>query len=79
VQDRVRFVRLLSQGGNLIVYPDPDLRLAISRAVAKETTRGWRIGKERQSFKIDVVVALAQAALGAIKGAMSANDWHGIF
>jgi hypothetical protein len=69
----------LIKGGNLIVYPDPEMRLAISRAVAKETTRGWRIGKERQSFKVDVVVALAQAALGAIKGAMNANDWYGIF
>ena len=30
-------------------------------------TRGWRIAKEKQSHKIDVVVALAQAALGAVK------------
>jgi phage terminase large subunit-like protein len=55
------------KGRNLLAYPDPDLRLAISRAVALETTRGWRIAKEKQSHKIDVVVALAQAALGAVK------------
>ena len=33
--------------------PRPDIRLAMSRAVAIETPRGWRIGKERQAFKID--------------------------
>jgi phage terminase large subunit-like protein len=55
------------KGRNLITYPDPDLRLAVSRAVALETTRGWRIAKEKQSHKIDVVVALAQAALGAVQ------------
>ncbi|MBF6570424.1 MAG: hypothetical protein IVW54_16280 [Candidatus Binataceae bacterium] len=55
------------KGRNLSIYPDADLRLAISRAVALETTRGWRIAKEKQSHKIDVVVALAQAALGAVQ------------
>jgi hypothetical protein len=56
------------KGRNLIAYPDDDIRLAVSRAVAIETSRGWRIGKEKQSHKIDVVVALAQAALGAVQG-----------
>ena len=55
------------KGRNLIVYPDPEMRLAISRTVALETSRGWRIAKEKQSHKIDVVVALAQATLGAIQ------------
>jgi hypothetical protein len=31
--------------------------------VAKETSRGWRIAKEQQKHKIDVVVALGMAAL----------------
>jgi hypothetical protein len=57
----------LIQGRNLTVYPDASLRLAISRAVAIESGRGWRITKEKASHKIDVVVALAQAALGAAK------------
>src|SRR5262249_34861887 len=57
----------LIKGRNLIVYPHPELRLAVSRAVAKETPRGWRIGKDKQTHKIDVVVALAQAALAAMK------------
>lgn len=55
------------KGGNLIAYPDDGIRLAISRAVALETPRGWRIAKEKASHKIDVVVALAMAALGAVK------------
>ena len=57
------------KGRNLIVYPDDDVRLAVSRCVALETTRGWRIAKEKASHKIDVVVALAQAALAAVQGA----------
>src|SRR5580704_4925620 len=47
------------KGRNITVYPDYEIRVAISRTVALETTRGWRIAKEKQSHKIDVVVALA--------------------
>jgi len=68
----------LLKGRNLLVYPDDDVRLAVSRCVALETTRGWRIAKEKASQKIDVVVALAQAALGAVQqgqvAGMSADD-----
>jgi hypothetical protein len=53
---------------NLLSYRDDDLRLAISRTVALETARGRRIAKEKASHKIDVIVALAQAALGAVQG-----------
>ena len=42
------------------------MRLAVSRCVALETSRGWRIAKEKASHKIDVVVALAMASLGAV-------------
>ena len=41
------------------------MRLAISRC-ALRTSRGWRIAKEKVSHKIDVVVALAMTALGAV-------------
>jgi phage terminase large subunit-like protein len=51
----------------LVAYPDEQMRLAISRAVAIETPRGWRIGKDRSSHKIDVVVALAMAAHAAVR------------
>jgi phage terminase large subunit-like protein len=53
---------------NLVVYPDQRMRLAISRAIAIETPRGWRIAKQMQSHKIDVVVALAMAAHAAVQG-----------
>jgi phage terminase large subunit-like protein len=55
------------RGGNLIVYPDDGLQLAISRAIAVETPRGWRITKEKSSHKIDIVISLAMAAYGAIQ------------
>jgi phage terminase large subunit-like protein len=54
-------------GGNLSAYPDAAMRLAVSRCVAVETSRGWRIAKERQAHKIDVIIALAQAAYAAIQ------------
>ena len=58
----------LIQGQNLLAYPDAGIRLAISRAVAIETPRGWRITKDKQSHKIDVVTALAMAAYATIQG-----------
>ena len=33
-----------------------------------ETARGWRIAKDKQAHKIDVVIALAMAALAAVRG-----------
>lgn len=56
------------KGHSITLYADAEMRLAASRAVAIETARGWRIGKEKQSHRIDVIVALAQAALGAVRG-----------
>jgi phage terminase large subunit-like protein len=62
----------LIQGGNLAIYSDAAMRLAVSRAVAIETSRGWRISKEKQSHKIDVIVALAMAAHACVEGQSSA-------
>ena len=59
----------LITGRNLLMYPNADLRLAVSRAVAIEGARGWRIAKEKASHRIDVVVALAMAAYAAVKSA----------
>ena len=56
----------LINGGNIVCYPDAGMRLAVSRAVAVESSRGWRIAKEKQSHKIDVVVALAMSAYAAV-------------
>jgi phage terminase large subunit-like protein len=52
----------LIESRGLILYPDAAMRLAASRAIAIETARGWRIAKEKQSHKIDVIVALGMAA-----------------
>ena len=57
----------LVKGRNLVAYADADIRLAVQRSVAVETSRGWRIAKEKASHKIDVVVALGMAALGAVQ------------
>jgi phage terminase large subunit-like protein len=57
----------LIQDQRLIVYPDADMQRAISQAVAVETPRGWRISKTKQSHKIDLIVALAMAALASIR------------
>lgn len=58
----------LIKAQNLIVYKDADIRMAISRSVALETPRGFRITKEKASARIDVVIALAMSALGAVQG-----------
>jgi hypothetical protein len=63
------------KGRNILVYPDDEIRLAVNRAVALETTRGWRIAKEKQSHKIDVVVALAMASLGAVQQGQTAQEY----
>ena len=78
----------LIQGQNLLAYPDAGMRLAISRAVATETPRGWRITKHTQSHKIDVVIALAMAAHAAVQGQSESSyninawdddkDWQGL-
>jgi phage terminase large subunit-like protein len=57
----------LLKGGNLIGYPDVDIRLALQRAVSVEGARGTKISKEKASHRIDVVVALAMAALGTVQ------------
>jgi phage terminase large subunit-like protein len=48
-------------------YPADDLRLAISKTVAIESARGWRLGKAKQSDRVDPVIALAMAALATVQ------------
>jgi phage terminase large subunit-like protein len=57
----------LIMGQGLIAYPSEAIRLAISRAVALENARGWRITKEKAAHKIDVVTALAMACFAAVR------------
>jgi len=60
----------LVKGRNLQVYPDAEMRLAVQRSVAVETTRGLRIAKEKASHKIDVIVALGMASLAVVQEGM---------
>src|SRR5262249_5943316 len=63
------------KSATLRVYRDAGLRQAVARCVAVETPRGWRIAKEKASHRIDVIVALAQAALGAVRDGAGAAWW----
>jgi phage terminase large subunit-like protein len=66
----------LIKARNLIVYPDAGIRLAIQRAIAVETSRGWRIAKEKTGHKIDVIIAMGMAALGAVQASgKSSYGW----
>ena len=49
----------------LKLYQDGELRKEACFAIGKETPRGMRIVKEKASHKIDAIVALAMAMLGA--------------
>ncbi|MBA7677375.1 hypothetical protein ES703_85632 [subsurface metagenome] len=55
----------LIKGGGLVLYRDKQMRDHAQKATAKETARGWRIVKKKASHKIDLIIALAMAALGA--------------
>ncbi len=57
----------LVKDGNLVLYPDEFMRTCASHAIALQSSRGWRIAKEKTSFKIDVIVSLAMASLAAIE------------
>ena len=59
---------------NFEAYPDDAIRLAVSRAAAVEGPRGWKISKDKQSHKIDIVVALGMAALAATEAPKSSYD-----
>ena len=51
----------------LILYPSDDLREAITKVVAVESTRGFRIGKTKSSNRIDAIAALSFACLAAFR------------
>ncbi|MFA5038413.1 MAG: terminase large subunit [Candidatus Omnitrophota bacterium] len=57
----------LIKGKNLLLYEDADMRAHAQNARAQETPRGFRIVKGKSTKKIDLMIALAMAALGAIK------------
>ncbi len=57
----------LIKGRNLQLYADADMRLHAQHSRARETPRGFRLVKGMSTKKIDLMIALAMAALGAIK------------
>jgi phage terminase large subunit-like protein len=63
----------LITGQAFVAYPSEAIRLAISRTVAIEGTRGWRIGKTTQSHKVDVVIALSLACFAAVRAQGESN------
>jgi phage terminase large subunit-like protein len=60
----------LLSGRNLRLYPDAELRRQALNTVAVESTRGWRIAKEKTGKKIDAIVALAMACSAALAAAL---------
>jgi phage terminase large subunit-like protein len=58
----------LIRSRQLAVYPDQAMRLAATRCVAVESSRGLRIDKAKASHKIDVIVALGMACFAAMQG-----------
>ena len=67
----------LIQSRSLVLYPDAGMRLAVSRAVVSESSRGWKIDKLKQSHHIDVIVALSMACLAAVRGQGSSPMIYG--
>lgn len=57
----------LIKGKNLWLYADADMRSHAMNAHAQETSRGFRLVKGMSTKKIDLMIALAMAALGAVK------------
>jgi hypothetical protein len=57
----------LIRSRSIVVYPSDDLRLAISRAVIKESERGMTITKTKAAHKIDLVISLAMAARAVVE------------
>jgi len=67
----------LIKAGNLVLYSDDELRLQVGHAVALQSSRGWRIAKEKTSHKIDAVVALAMGAMFAERKTQKLKVYHG--
>jgi phage terminase large subunit-like protein len=51
----------------LSMYPASDLRLAVSKTVIIESSRGYRLGKTKGSDRVDPIIALSMAVLIAGK------------
>jgi phage terminase large subunit-like protein len=59
--------------GTLLLYPSDDLRQAASKTVMIESARGVRLGKAKQSDRVDPIIALAMAALACVQAGSGAG------
>lgn len=57
----------LLKSQNIVLYESAEVRRNLLAAAVKESSRGWRIVKQSQSKKIDLTIALAMAAQGAVE------------
>lgn len=57
----------LIKNGNLVLYKDREFREHAQKATSRETLRGSRLVKRKASSKIDLIIALAMACIGAIE------------
>ncbi|MGO9062439.1 MAG: terminase TerL endonuclease subunit [Candidatus Binataceae bacterium] len=55
----------LIKNRQLVCYPSDELRQAVSKTIAIEGSRGWRLGKAKQSDRVDPIIALAMACYAA--------------
>ena len=69
----------LLNGKNLVVYPSDDLRGQALNTVAIESSRGWRVAKEKASKKIDAIVAMSMACVAALDNPASDSTPLDIF
>ncbi|MBA7555172.1 hypothetical protein ES705_47825 [subsurface metagenome] len=56
----------LIKGRNLVVYRDKEVRNHILKSIAKESARGFRLIKSKQSDRIDLAVSTAMACIKAV-------------
>lgn len=68
----------LIKDGNIVLYRDKEMRDHAEKATAKETDSGWRIVKKKSSSKIDLIIALGMACVGAIETPSYSGNRPGI-
>jgi len=56
----------LIKGRNLVVYRDREVRSHVLKSIAKESSRGFRLIKSKQSERIDLAISLAMSCVKAV-------------
>jgi phage terminase large subunit-like protein len=59
----------LIKNRQLVSYQSDELRTAISKTVAIESSRGWRLGKAVKSHRVDLTIALAMSLIACVQNA----------